>query len=90
MIGQNVRTSYDITTSESGVTIPLSAIQFEKDGATVFVLTYPNTFEKRSIGINRVTEKIAVVHSGLKPGDVVATSQIFSLKALEKFEEFAD
>ena len=31
-----------------------------------------------------------IVASGLQPGETVAISQVFSLKALAKYEEFAE
>jgi len=35
-------------------------------------------------------QESAIIDSGLSPGEEVAVSQVFSLKALGKFEEFAE
>lgn len=90
VIGQNVRIQFSISTSQNGIVIPLSAVQFEQDGAAVFVQTEPNVFEKRTIQIGRMSESEAIITSGLQEGEIIAVSQVFSLKALAKFEEFSD
>lgn len=90
IIGQNVRNEYQITTSESGISIPLSAVQFEQEGAAVFVQINEMSYQKRMITLSRITADEVIVSTGLEEGELVAINQIFSLKALEKFEEFAD
>lgn len=90
IIGQNVRNEYQVTTSESGISIPLSAVQFEQEGAAVFVQINEMSYQKRMITLSRITADEVIVSTGLEEGELVAINQIFSLKALEKFEEFAD
>lgn len=90
IIGQNVRNEYQVTTTESGISIPLSAVQFEQEGAAVFVQINEMSYQKRMITLSRITADEVIVSTGLEEGELVAINQIFSLKALEKFEEFAD
>jgi len=90
MVGQSVRLTYQAQPEEHTVSIPLSAIQFEGADATVFVQISDLEYEKRTVQIARMTAENAIINSGLEPGDKVATSQVFSLKSLERFEQFAD
>lgn len=90
IIGQNVRNNYEVTSSQSGIKIPLTAVQFEADGATVFVYKNDLTYQKRAISLDRITSDFVIVSSGLETGEKVAVNQVFSLKALEKFSEFGE
>lgn len=90
VIGQNIRARFSIVSPDKGIVIPISAVQFEKDGATVFVQKNDNTFQSRMIITGRISENEVIVLSGLNEGEIIAISQVFSLKALAKFEEFAD
>jgi len=92
IVGQNVRMQYAAQPSDSTATvnIPLSAVQYEGSNAAVFVQRSPLEYEKRIISIQRTTSDRAIVDAGLKAGDKIAVSQVFSLKALERFENFAE
>lgn len=90
IVGQSVRMNYAAQPSDSSFTIPLSAIQFEQQDAAVFVQRSPREYVKRIVEVERMTNDRAVIGSGLKPGEKIAVSQVFSLKALERFEQFAD
>lgn len=90
IIGQNIRNEYRITLPEPGISIPLSAVQFEQNGATVFIQLDEFRYRKQSVSLARITSDMVVVSEGLQDGDRVAINQVFSLKALAKFEEFAD
>ncbi|MDZ7657686.1 efflux RND transporter periplasmic adaptor subunit [Fodinibius sp.] len=90
IVGQSVRMKYSAQPSDSSFTIPLSAIQFEEQDAAVFVQRSPQEYVKRIVEVERMTDDHAVIGSGLKPGEKIAMSQVFSLKALERFEQFAD
>jgi cobalt-zinc-cadmium efflux system membrane fusion protein len=56
----------------------------------VFVQIAPREYQKRVVEVERMTADRAVIGSGLKPGEKIAVTQVFSLKALERFEQFAD
>lgn len=90
VIGQSVRIEYEAKTPGEVISVPMSAIQFEGQTATVFVKKDDLTFESRSVVIQRMLIESAIIESGLSPGEDVAITQIFSLKALGKFEEFAE
>ncbi|SMO47469.1 efflux RND transporter periplasmic adaptor subunit [Fodinibius sediminis] len=90
IIGQNVRMTYTARAEEGTISIPMTAIQFDESDATVFVERSPLEYEKRPVGIKRATAEYAIIESGLQPGDKIAVTQVFSLKALERFEQFAD
>lgn len=90
IVGQNVRLRYSAQPAGNTISIPMSAIQFEGSDATVFVQQSPVEYEKRTITIQRMTPDHAIIESGLEAGEKIATTQVFSLKALERFEIFAD
>jgi cobalt-zinc-cadmium efflux system membrane fusion protein len=89
-VGQQVRVMCQVTSREPTIGIPLNAVQYEGENATVFVKRDETTWEKRFIDIQRMTPNSVIVSSGLSEGDEVAITQVFSLKAVGKFEEFAD
>jgi cobalt-zinc-cadmium efflux system membrane fusion protein len=90
LVGQSVRLTYQAQPTENTISIPLSAIQFEQNNPTVFVQHSELEYEKRTVQIARMTGDYAILSSGLEPGEKVAITQVFSLKALERFEQFAD
>jgi cobalt-zinc-cadmium efflux system membrane fusion protein len=90
IVGESVRMSYAAEPTDSTFNIPLSAVQFEEQEAAVFVRRAPLQYEKRVVQIERMTQDRAVISRGLQPGEEIAITQVFSLKALERFEQFAD
>jgi cobalt-zinc-cadmium efflux system membrane fusion protein len=90
VIGQSVRVAYTAITPGEVISVPMSAVQYEGQNATVFVKVGDLKYEIRTIGIERIMQESAIVSSGLEEGEEVAISQVFSLKALGKFEEFAE
>lgn len=90
VIGQNVRLQVEARTTGPVITVPLSAIQFEGRDATVFIRQDEFNYERRPILLRKILDEMAIVESGLHEGEEVAVTQVFSLKALGKFEEFAE
>lgn len=90
VIGQNVRLQIEARTPGPVLTVPLSAVQYEGRDATVFVRLDETRYEKRPIRLMKILDERAIVDVGLEEGEEVAVSQVFSLKALGKFEEFAE
>lgn len=90
MVGQTVRMSYKASPAENTVSIPISAVQFEQSNATVFVQRSELEYEQREVNVARMTAEYVIINGGLEPGEKIAVSQVFSLKALERFEQFAD
>ena len=90
VIGQTVRLSFSGQTPDKVISVPLDAIQYEGKQATVFIKRGERTYEKRVLQLRKITSEAAIVDSGIEAGEEVAVTQVFSLKAKEKFEEFAD
>lgn len=88
--GQQVRLALEVPTARAYVRLPLEAIEFEGQEAFVFVKLAPDRFEKRSVDLAEVGDNDVLVASGLTEGELVVTTQVFSLKALSKFEEYAE
>lgn len=90
IVGQRVRLTFSVESENNFYGIPLSAVQFEQKRPAVYVQLDQQRYEKRYIQIERMTEERAIISKGLKPGDHIATTQVFSLKSLERFSQFAD
>ncbi len=90
IVGQSVRLAYNAKPTDNTLSVPLSAVQFEQTEATVFVQVSGLEYEKRTVQLARITADHAILNGGLEPGEKVAITQVFSLKALERFEQFAD
>jgi cobalt-zinc-cadmium efflux system membrane fusion protein len=88
--GQNVRLNVQVTTPEPVIFIPISAIEYEEELPAVFIRLAPDRYEKRFVKLKKITAEAAIVESGLTGNEEIAVSQVFSLKALSKFEEFGE
>jgi membrane fusion protein, heavy metal efflux system len=90
VIGQSVHVQYEAYTPVPVLGIPISAVQFEGQSATVYVKRDDMTYESRPVILSRLFRDSALIESGLAEGEEVAITQIFSLKALGKFEEYSE
>lgn len=88
--GENVRLEVITQTIGETIAIPVSAIAYEGERTICFVEIDKNVYEKRYIDVAKMTENIAIIKSGLTEGEKIAASQVFTLKSLTKFEEFAE
>jgi len=88
--GQNVTLEIQTTQEIPVMMLPLSAVQYDGARPAVFVQKDRHTYEKRYIEIARINEGEVIVAGGLDDGEVVAVSQIFSLKALGRFELYGE
>jgi cobalt-zinc-cadmium efflux system membrane fusion protein len=88
--GQNVRMQVAVSTPMPLTYIPVKAIQYEGEQAAVFVKIDDKKYDKRIINIDRLAGDFAIVKDGLEQGSEVAVTQVFALKALSKFGEFAE
>lgn len=84
--GENVRV--EISTSSQGkvFSVPLKAITYDGNQAIVFVELEKGTFEKRPVEVNAIQDQYALLKNGMVEGEKVAISQVFSLKALSRYE----
>lgn len=88
--GQNVRLDVMVAPPAPVLAIPLTAVQYEGDQATVFVRQSDTAFAKRVITISRLNADQALVAEGLQENEEVAVTQVFSLKALGRFELYGE
>ena len=88
--GQRVDMRVQIETPDAVLTIPLEAVQYEGGDATVYVEIEARAFEKRIVEVERVTAERAIILSGIEEGDQVVVSQVFSLKALDRYELYSE
>ena len=88
--GQNLRMEITSTTETPSIVVPLDALEYEGEDAYVFVKQDSVTYRKIPIVVARETGDKAIVASGLAEGDEVAVSNVFDLKAMSKYSEFAE
>jgi cobalt-zinc-cadmium efflux system membrane fusion protein len=85
-VGENLRLEIQSSTPQQSLLIPVAALTYDGDKAVVFVKKSDAVFEKRIIQINEFREQMVVVDSGLANGEEIAVSNVFSLKALSRFD----
>lgn len=90
MPGQTVQLAIRARDPRPVLRLPLSAVQYEGEQATVFVQRDRLTYERRPVQIDRLTDDAVIVTAGLRDGEAVAVSQVFSLKAIGRFEQYAE
>jgi cobalt-zinc-cadmium efflux system membrane fusion protein len=88
--GQNVRMQVAVSTPVPIIYIPLNAIEYEGNQAAVFVKIDERKYAKQPIEVNRLAGDFVMVKKGLEEGSQVAVTQVFALKALSKYSEFAE
>lgn len=88
--GESVRLEILATTGEPIIALPLAAVEYEGQRATVFVERDASHWEKRTVVVSRVTDDAVFVTGGVDEGDRVAVTQVFSLKALARFEQYGE
>ncbi len=89
--GQSVRVAIRAESARPVLAVPLSAVEFQGDHAVVFVRgADPLTWIPTPVEVARLGAERVVVESGIEVGDVVATTQVFALKALARFAEYGE
>ncbi len=78
--GSFVTAAISIEEQPVPVVVPTSAIQTIDRNKVVFVRK-PEGFERRQVVLGRNDERLAEVVTGLQSGEIVATTNTFSLKA---------
>ncbi len=84
--GENVHLSILTRVQDEIIVIPFGSLTYDGENAVVFVSKGNGAYEKRTIQIMDIGEKSVFVRSGLKKGEKVAVTQVFSLKALSRFD----
>jgi cobalt-zinc-cadmium efflux system membrane fusion protein len=88
--GESVRLEIRASTGEPVIALPLAAVEYEGQRATVFVERDASHWEKRTVVVTRVTEDAVFVAEGVTEGERVAITQVFTLKALARFEQYGE
>lgn len=88
--GENVRLQIFTNSLEEVVAIPIEAITYDGKTPIVFVKLSEGEYEKRPLEVSDIRDKYAFVSSGLKKNEQIAISQVFSLKALARYEQFSE
>lgn len=89
MPGQSVSLSFKARTHRNVITIPAEAIIYDGKRAAVFIQLSANEFEKRYIEVVKSDDENAIIN-GIKEGEKVAINELFTLKALSRYEQFAE
>ncbi len=89
-IGQTVQLIIQAASAEPVLSIPLSAVVYDGASATVYVQQPDGGFTARRISVVRTNPESVIVGSGLAAGEVVAVSNVFSLKALDRLSQYAE
>ena len=84
--GENLRLEIKTSTPVKSIAIPISALTYDGEKAIVFVKKSDGEFEKRIITIKELRNELVFVQEGLSEGEEVAVSNVFSLKALSRFD----
>ncbi|MGQ8335623.1 efflux RND transporter periplasmic adaptor subunit [Sunxiuqinia sp. A32] len=88
--GENVRLEISTNTSGEVYAIPIKALTYDGNIPVVFIKKDISTYEKRKLVVSEIRDQMAIVESGLKVGEELAISQVFSLKALSRYEMIAE
>ncbi|MBW8334222.1 MAG: efflux RND transporter periplasmic adaptor subunit [Prolixibacteraceae bacterium] len=88
--GENLHLSIETSSKIEVISVPVEALTYEGNDPIVFVQINESTFEKRKVDVQEFREKYAVVRSGLDKNERLAATQIFSLKALSRFDKIAE
>jgi len=88
--GENLRLSISTSSQTEVITIPIEALTYEGNDPIVFVKISESIFEKRKVVVPEFRDKYAVIQKGLEKNEWLAVTQIFSLKALSRFDKIAE
>jgi cobalt-zinc-cadmium efflux system membrane fusion protein len=88
--GENLNLSILTSSQKEVLTVPMEALTYEGNDPIVFVQKSKSVFEKRKLDVQEFRDKYAVVRSGLDKNERIAINQIFSLKALSRFDKIAE
>lgn len=84
--GENVRLDIVTSSKKEVIAIPVEALTYDGNQAIVFVNESKGVFEKRNISVGEIRDKIVFANAGLKSGENIAITNVFSLKALSRFD----
>lgn len=88
--GENVRLEIFISSPGKVFSVPLKALTYDGNDAVVFVKKDGNIYEKRLINVSEIRGQNAIIRDGITENEELAVSQVFSLKALSRYEQIAE
>lgn len=88
--GQRVMLTIQAEAREAILRVPVTSLVYEGNDAVVFVRQDASTYERRRVEIGRITTTEVEILAGLMPGEVIAISEVFSLKALGRYAQYAE
>lgn len=88
--GENLHLAIQTSSQTEVLTVPMEALTYEGNDPVVFVQISDLVFEKRKVEVQEFRDKYAVVRKGLEKTEQIAVTQIFSLKALSRFDKIAE
>lgn len=88
--GENLHLAIQTSSPTEVITVPMEALTYEGNDPVVFVQKADLLFEKRKIEVPEFRGKYAVVRKGLEKNEKIAVSQVFSLKALSRFDKISE
>jgi len=88
--GENVRLEVEATAEVPLMAIPMNALTYDGNDPVVFVRLDEKSWEERAIRVREMRDTSAILLSGLREGEVLAVSQVFSLKALSRINLIAE
>lgn len=88
--GENVRMEIISSTPKKVIAIPVESLSYDGNQAIVFVQREPGIFEKRPIEVSEIGPRHVFVASGLQEGEKIASSNVFSLKALSRYDMISE
>lgn len=88
--GENLHLSILTSAPVEVITVPMEALTYEGNDPVVFVQLSESVFEKRKLDVSEFRDKYAVVRKGIAKDEKIAVSQVFSLKALSRFDKIAE
>jgi cobalt-zinc-cadmium efflux system membrane fusion protein len=88
--GENVRLEIISSSPKEIIAIPVESLSYDGNMPVVFVQKETGVFEKRFIRISEIGARHVLLESGLKDGERVASSKIFNLKALSRYDIIAE
>ena len=88
--GRTVHLDIEARPEGPAIVIPLAAIVYDGKQSVVFVRKDSLTFVERPVKLRKISGHTALVTSGLRPGEEIAITQVYTLKALSRYEEFAE
>ncbi|MFY9153891.1 MAG: efflux RND transporter periplasmic adaptor subunit [Prolixibacteraceae bacterium] len=88
--GENLHLSILTSSPVEVITVPMGALTYEGNDPIVFVQVSESVFEKRKLDVQEFRDQNAVVRKGIDKNEKIAVSQVFSLKALSRFDKIAE